>query len=86
MTLSARPAEELPQRFAPGLRCFNRVQPCDSVPVAQSVLVRSRSSEQNRLNQQHRDEAHDEAEPDGHGERQHLRPSNFDHPSHRRRK
>jgi hypothetical protein len=38
------------------------------------------------MSQQHGDEAHDEAERDGYGEGQHLRPSNFDHPSHGRRK
>ena len=78
MTLSARPAEESPQRFAPGLRCFNLVGRCLCSSAAES--------EQSRLNQQHGDEAHDEAESDGHGEGQHLRPSNFDHPSDRRRK
>jgi hypothetical protein len=38
------------------------------------------------LNQQHGDEAHNEAEADDQGEGQYLRPSNFDNPSHRRRK
>jgi hypothetical protein len=48
--------------------------------------ARSRQSEQNRLNQQHGGEGQDETKPDGRGESQHLRPSNFDHPSQGRRK
>jgi hypothetical protein len=32
MTLPERLGGELPQRFAPGLLCFNLVRRCDSVP------------------------------------------------------